>query len=437
MADASDHTTTARPGPGPRPAAPNPLVRLISPLQDFLRTESAGGILLIAAAVVALVWANSPWSGSYRALWDKHLSLGFDGHVLDLSLRHWVNDALMALFFLVVGLEIKREVTGGHLAEWRAAMLPGIAALGGMVVPALVYLAVAGGSHPRGWGVPMATDIALAVGVLAVLGKRVPAAWRAFLLGLAIVDDIGAIVVIAVFYSSGVSLWWLALAVVMIAVAGVVRAMRVQSSLPFWILGTVCWLALHHAGIHPTLAGVAMGLLAPSTPHLEPQHIDIEELTDLSSPHAAHDTSLMARHSVSVVEWMLHRLHPLTSFVIVPLFALANSGIELSSTILADALGSTLTWGIFAGLVLGKPLGIVVSTRLATATRMATPIEEGGGRTVLGVGAAAGIGFTVAMFIAELAFTDRADLAQAKLAILVASVVSGVIAVGLLRRRPG
>lgn len=408
-------------------------MRVLAPLRDFLHTEAAGGALLVVAAVAALAWANSPWSGAYRNLWTSEAGIHIAGHELTLDLRHWVNDGLMALFFLVVGLEIKREVTSGHLAGRRAATLPVAAALGGMIVPALLYVAIAGRTAAHGWGVPMATDIALAVGVMALAGNAVPAALRAFLLGLAVVDDIGAIVVIAVFYSTGVAFGWLAAAAVAVAAVAVVSRLGVHHSLVFVTLGAAIWFALHEGGVHPTLAGVAMGLLAPVTPRIAPELVDVDELNDLSSAENARHTSELARASVSTVEWLEHTLHPWTSYLIVPLFAFANAGIEVSTSSLRAAWGSAITWGIVAGLMVGKPLGVVLASRLAVRGGIADPPEGTSPRQLLGAGNAAGIGFTVAIFIAELAFDDPAQIAEAKLAILVASLLTGVLAFFVLR----
>lgn len=414
----------------------SPVWRALSPLRDFLRTEAAGGMLLVGAAAAALVWANSPWKGSYDSLWNSVASIEIAGHGLSLDLRHWVNDAAMAIFFLVVGLEIKREVTSGHLAGRRAATLPIAAAFGGMAVPALIYLAIAGGTNANGWGVPMATDIALAVGVMTLAGDSVPASLRAFLLGLAVVDDIGAIVVIAIFYSDGVSFTWLAVGVAAVLVTLVVRRGGLQR-LPVYIaLGALLWFALHEAGVHPTIAGVVMGLLTPVAPHRSPDLVDIEELNDLSSIEHARQTMQLAKGSVSTVEWLEHHLHPWTSYLIVPIFALANSGVEVSVSSLEHALGSPITWGVFAGLVAGKPIGVLLTTRLAFATGAADRLANTTRRQYIGAGHAAGIGFTVALFIAELAFEDERDIADAKMAILVASILSGIVAFFVLRQRP-
>lgn len=416
-----------------------PRVRLLSPLRDFLHAEAAGAVLLAVGALAALVWANSPWSGSYDSLWSSRVALDVAGFSLDLDLQHWVNDGLMTLFFLVVGLEIKRELTNGHLAERRAAMLPALAAVGGMVVPALVYLVVAGSVAPRGWAVPVATDIALAVGVLSVAGSRVPAAMRAFLLGLAIVDDIGAIVIIAAFYSTGVMFGWLGVSLCGVASAIVLRRMGVQSIAVYVLIGAVIWLGLYEGGVHPTLAGVMMGLLAPSAPMPRTDLIDGDEVPDVSALESALSARTRARETVSVVEWLEHHLHPWTSLAIVPLFALANSGIHISSDALASAVGSRITWGVFLGLVVGKPLGILLATKIATGTRVADAPQGSTTRQVFGVGSAAGIGFTVAIFITKLAFTDPAQQVDAKIAILMASILSAVVSAAVflagVRRR--
>ena len=414
----------------------SPLVRMLSPLRDFLQTEASGAALLAASALVAMVWANSPWSQSYVRLWASHIDISVAGHVLNLDLHQWINDGLMTVFFLVVGLEIKRELTEGHLASKRSALLPAAAAIGGMVAPALIYLAIAGGSAPRGWAVPVATDIALAIGVLAVAGSRLPASLRAFLLGLAIVDDIGAILIIAAVYSTGVSWSWLLTGALGIVLTVAVRRLGFTSLAVYVPIGAGVWLCLHNAGIHPTIVGVIMGLLAPAVPRLQPDLIDVDELVDLSSFEAARTTSDLARGSISVVEWLQHVLHPWTSYLIVPIFALANSGIELSSAGLRSAFHSPITWGVLTGLVVGKPIGVVFATRIAARAGVADLPDAATGRQLVGVGSAAGIGFTVAIFIAELAFTNTVDRSNAKLAILVASVLAAISATLILTLRP-
>lgn len=386
----------------PRAKSPRAAVAL----REFLQEESAGAVLLAIGAAVALVWANSWWSASYEELWATHVVLEIPGVALDFSLRHWINDGLMTIFFLVVGLEIKRELTVGHLNSRRAATLPAIAALGGMVVPALIYLALSGATEPRGWAIAVATDIALAVGALSVAGSRVPTSLRAFLLALAIVDDIGGIIVIAVAYSKGVALLWL-----LGAAAGIVAVLALQrlgarSPLTYVPIGVWMWFALHEAGVHPTIAGVVMGLLAPAVTYREKPLID----------------------------WLQHALHPVSSFVVVPIFALANSGISVSLDGLRDAAASPVTWGVGVGLVVGKPLGIVLATLLAIRLRVADMPAGASLRQLVGTGVVAGIGFTVAIFITELALVDAVDLANAKLAILLASLAAAALGLLLLVR---
>lgn len=370
-------------------------------LRDFLATESASSILLVGGAVLALLWANSPWSGGYDSLWSHSMSIGSGDFGIQLDLRHWVNDGLMVLFFLVIGLEIKRELTIGHLSGKRAAIVPFAAALGGMVVPALIYLSIAGDEAPRGWGVPIATDIALAVGALTLAGRVVPSSLRAYLLGLAVIDDIGAILVIALFYSSGIGIWWLLVAIAAVASVPFMQRKGVDQLAAYVAVGVVLWYLLLQSGVHPTLAGVAMGVLAP----------------------------------VRVIDQLEFRLHPWTGFVVVPLFALANAGIEISGRTLSDAIGAPIMWAVFLGLVVGKPLGVFMATRYAVQSGFGTAPAGTNRRHLLGAGTAAGIGFTVALFVAELAFEYPKQVEAAKMAILLASIVSGGLSYWLLRHR--
>jgi NhaA family Na+:H+ antiporter len=414
---------------------------VVRPVNRFLHIEASGGILLAAAAAIAVVWANSPWSASYRELWDTVLTLDLGGHAIGLDLRHWINDGLMALFFFVIGLEIRQELTDGQLASVRAAFVPAAGALGGMVVPALIYAAInLGGDGADGWGIPMATDVAFAVGVLALLGSRVPAALKVLLLGLAIVDDIGAIVVIAVFYSDGLDGWWGAAAAAGLLLVVVAQRVRVRF-VPFYaVVGTVVWFATLEAGIHPTIAGVALGLLTPSRPLLPPVDADavageLSSDTDVTAGEVR-DIAFRLREAVPVTERLQDLLHPWTSYVIVPLFALANAGVEISSETVEDAASSPVTLGVIAGLVLGKLVGVTGAMLLAT--------RFGGGRLpdgvttrhVVGMGGIAGIGFTVSIFVAGLAFEDEALVDQAKLGVLAASVLAAAAGSAVLLRAP-
>lgn len=388
--------------------------RLTRPLADFVRQEAGAGMLLVIAAIVAMVWVNSPVGDSYVELWNTTINL--PGDVLDLDLRGWVNDGAMALFFFVVGLEIKREVVEGELRDPRQAALPIIGALGGMIVPAVIYAALnAGGDGSKGWGIPMATDIAIVTGVVALLGRRVPSWIGLFLLALAIADDIGAIIVIALFYSSGVSLVWLGAAGASVVVAFLSR--RALPWVPVCIVaGAICWFALHEAHVHPTLAGVAFGMLTPLIPI---GRRGGEELVD--------DTENSPAGSVSVLEWLEHRLHPWTAYLIVPAFALANAGVRVPADAIGDAFTSSVTWGVVLGLVGGKTIGIASFTLLAVALGIGR--LPGGVRPfhIVAGAALAGIGFTVSLFVAELAFGDDLVGRDARLGVLAGSIVAAAL----------
>ncbi len=375
-------------------------------LREFLHEESAGGIVLVAAVVVALVWANSPWKASYAELWHTDLSISLGSWTLELDLHDWINDGLMAIFFFVVGLEIKREVVQGELRDPRRAALPAIAALGGMVVPALIYLVInAGGPGSHAWGVPMATDIAMAVGVLALLGARIAPSLKLFLLALAIVDDIGAILVIALFYSDSIRLAPFLIAIGLVLLVGLIRLLGVQSVAPYLLLGAAVWVALIESGLHATLTGVILGFMAPTNPSRR-------------GPDG---------EQVSVVVWLEHLLHPWTSFVIVPLFALANAGITLTSEKVADAASSRITIGIVVALVIGKTIGIAGFSWVAHRLRLGLLPDGATWSAIVGVAALGGIGFTVSLFVADLAFDDVVLVDQAKVGILFASVTAAIV----------
>jgi NhaA family Na+:H+ antiporter len=401
--------------------------RLVRPLRDFLHQEASAGLLLVGAAIVALVWANSPWSGSYFDLWGTEAAIEVGGRALDLNLREWINDLAMVLFFFVVGLEIKRELCEGELRDPRQAALPIIAAFGGMIVPATIFaLLNAGGEGSAGWGIPMATDIAIVTGVVALLGSRAPSWLKLFLLALAIVDDIGAILVIAVFYSEGVSFGWLSLALGAIAVAAVIR-----TSVP-WIgiylaLGAVTWFGLHQASVHPTLTGVVFGLLAPIVPRRDTGMIDVAELDERRDARTAAAISKQAKSTVSVVEWLEHRLHPWSAYLVVPVFALANAGIRIPASELGNALTDTVTWGVVLGLVVGKTIGIAGTTLAAVALKIGRLPAGVTPRYVIGAGALGGIGFTVSLFVTELAFGDEAVGTDARLGVLVGSLIAAIV----------
>ena len=391
--------------------------RSISPLRDFLHRESAGGILLLAAAILGLIVANSPISERYFSVLEANFELGSESLYLKLTTLKVINYLLMTIFFLVVGLEIKRELTVGHLASFKKALSPFIAAVGGMAVPAAIYLAIAGREAAQGWGVPVATDIALAVGLLGLMGTAVLPSLRTFLLGLAVIDDIGAILIIAFIYSTGVNLVWLVLALVAVMFILFTRNWIAQKVFAYFILGVILWYGLYRAGVHPTLAGVILGLLTPNVPKQSAREIDIED------------------GSVSVIEWLENKLHPLSTFVIVPLFAFANTGVVISTVALENVFNSRIAWGIFAGLVIGKPVGIFFTLYVAKKIRIGDYPEGANNLDIAATASAAGIGFTVAIFIAQLAFKDAAQADIAVLAVIAASIVSGLMSCALFFTR--
>jgi NhaA family Na+:H+ antiporter len=383
--------------------------QVLDPLAEFLREEAAGGIALVVAAIVAVVWANSPAGDSYISFWDHELTIGAGDLALTEDLRHWVNDGLMALFFFVVGLEIKRELVAGELRERSAATLPAMAAVGGVLLPAGIFLALtAGTEEASGWAIPAATDIAFAVGVLALLGDRVSSGVKLFLLTIAIVDDIIAIAIIALFYADDLSPLWLTVGMGALGLVVVLRRARVTAIAVYAFVGVVAWLAMHESGVHATIAGVALGLLTPARP-------------------------INGRR---VLELLEHRLHPATAFVVVPLFALANAGVDFGGGVLGDALGSRLTWAIVAGLVVGKLLGIAGATLLGLKLGWGTLPDAVSPAQVWGIAALGGIGFTVSLFIAQLAYDAQATVDSAKVGVFAGSLVSGAVgALILLRSR--
>lgn len=387
----------------------------ISPLRDFLNRESSGGLLILLASTLGLIVANSPLSEEYFSILDFHLSLGTDWYLIDLSILKVINYLLMSIFFFVVGLEIKRELTSGHLASIKKAMLPFVAALGGMVVPALIYLSIAGGVAPGGWGVPVATDIALAVGLLTMIGPSVAASLRSFLLALAVIDDIGAILIIAFVYSTGIQFSWLAAGLICIALIAALKKVGVESTLVYSLFAFTLWFTFYKTGIHPTLAGVILGLM---TPNIERRKTKIEDVED---------------GSVSVIEWLEHKFHPASTFVVVPLFAFANTGVVITVDSIQGASQSAVAWGIFFGLVVGKPFGVLLASFAAKRAKIVELPDGVNAPSLLATGSAAGIGFTVAIFIANLAFTDPQLKDIAVLAVIVASVVSALISIALFK----
>ncbi len=420
---------------------------LRAPVQSFIHTEEVGALILLAAAAAAIIWANSPWSDSYFDFW--HTKISFDLHIFALSedLQHLVNDGLMAIFFFVVGLEIKRELLHGELSSVRKASLPVLAAVGGMVVPALAYLAFnSSGDGAVGWGIPMATDIAFAIGVLALLGRRIPVELRVFLLGLAVVDDLGAIAVIAVFYTDTIDWSSLGISLTILAAAALSVRLGIRSMMFYIAAGVSMWYFFLESGVHATLAGVLLATIVPagSARGRDEYATALDDLLHdyrlaMSNGDEEHaeivleEIEQVSRKTEAPLESLEHMIHPWVSLAILPLFALANAGVVITSETLSDAAGSSITIGIVAGLLAGKAIGIFGITWLAIRFGIGQLPASVTLMHVLGVGFLAGIGFTVAIFISGIAFDDPALVDQAKMGIFVASVAAAIIGYALLR----
>ena len=427
-----------------------PVERIVRPFQEFARKQSSGGILLIVATAVALAWANSPWGESYAALWHTRLTVGVGDFSISKDLTHWINDGLMAVFFLVVGLEIKREVLVGELSSARNAALPIAAALGGAVVPALIYLAInAGTEGSAGWGIPMATDIAFALGVLALLGDKAPVALKVFLTALAIVDDIVAVLVIALFYTSEVSWGALGVGAAFLAALVVANLIGVGRTLVYALLGVGLWLCFLLSGVHATIAGVLLALTVPAISFINPgAFLDrsryvldrFEQAGEKGENVLSNEERQAALRALNHAAYKLepplheleHALHPWVVFAIMPLFAFANAGVQLGGGV-GDALTSPVTVGIVAGLVVGKQLGITLFAWLAVKSGLSELPRGVGWRHVYGAGWLAGIGFTMSLFISDLAFSNGELVEAAKLGILAASLVAGAVGWTILR----
>jgi Na+:H+ antiporter, NhaA family len=385
--------------------------QLASGIREFIRLESAAGMLLLLAAVLALVAANSPLSGWYEAFLTAHFGLQLGPLAINKNVLHWINDGLMALFFLVIGCEIKRAMIEGDLSNWRRAALPAIAAAGGMVVPALVYVAANRGdpSALRGWAIPSATDIAFAFAVISLLGKRVPASLRLFLLALAIIDDLGAIVIIAMFYTSELDLLALTGAGIALGLMAALNRLKVTRIAPYALLGLVCWAFVLNSGVHATLAGVATSLLIP----------------------------IRRRDGTSPLQEVEHRLHPWTSFLIMPLFGFANAGLTFADVSLSDLAGG-VAGGAALGLFLGKQIGVFGASAAAIKLRLCERPEGASWLAVYGVSLLAGIGFTMSLFIGTLAWDDGSHAAALRLGVLggsIASAICGLILLTLATRK--
>ena len=419
--------------------------RVGKPVRRFLHVEASGGVVLLLAAIAALIWANSPWSDSYYNFWhtDFELVIGsyhMGGESHHLTLETLVNDALMAIFFFVVGLEIKRELVSGQLKDPKAAALPVIAAIGGMVFPALVYVAFnSSGDASSGWGIPMATDIAFAVGVISLLGNKIGRPLKVFLLSLAIADDIGAIIIIAIFYSSDLSTSWFITALIIMGIIILLRRLHIWY-IPIYIaLGTALWLATFESGVHATIAGVVLGLATPAKPQQTKEEglAALEWLRDKGEniyPVDVRLTAMELRESrVSVAERIESALHPISSFIIIPIFALANAGVNMGDGLLQDAASSPVTWGVGLGLIIGKIFGITFMTWLGMKLPFTNAPSGLNFFSLLGLAATAGIGFTVSLFITNLAFDDMTIINESKIGVLFASVLAGILGLLLLR----
>lgn len=434
-------------------SSPQLFQRVVRPFHQFAHTESAGGIVLLACAALALIWANSPWSGAYFHLWELPLSIRFIDAELSLPLHGWINDGLMTVFFLLVGLEIKREILVGELASLRRAAFPIAAAAGGMIVPALFYVAFNVGEPTlHGWGTPMATDIAFALGILALLGSRVPVSLKVFLTALAIADDIGAVLVIALFYTSAISTTALAVAGGVLLLLVGANASGVRHPAWYVLLGVILWLAVHESGIHATVAGVLLAMTIPARTRINPEEFlarsraALDEFASSEVDSAGHVlTSPAQQETITALEniaedaqapllKMEDKLHTTVAFGIMPLFALANAGVALGGA--GDAMRSPVTLGIIAGLVFGKPLGITLFAWLAARLGIASVPDGISWRHVHGVGWLAGIGFTMSLFIAGLAFGTGTVLDAAKIGIFAASLIAGSVGWFLLTRVP-
>jgi Na+/H+ antiporter NhaA len=398
--------------------------------RQFLRTESGSAFLLIGAAVVALLWANLPLG--YEAFWRTPLSIEFGGAAIDLDLRHWVNDGLMVLFFFSVGLEIAREMTLGELRGLRAIAAPAAAALGGLVVPALLFLAFnAGGEAANAWGIAISTDTAVLLGVLALVGPRCPDQLRVFLLALAIVDDIGAVIAIAVFYTEQVDVLALLLAVVVFLALLGLRYVNFWRTPFYAAIGLVMWVAVLASGVHPSVVGVALGLLVNA---YAPRRQDMRRALSVGktfildpTPERAMAAQAAVVEAVSPNERLQLKIQPWSSYVIVPLFVLANAGVVLSSRTLASAFSSPLTWGIVVGLVVGKPIGVSLGTWLALRTGIGRVPDTLRWGQLFGGAGLSGIGFTVALFVTELALSDELLVSEAKIGILTGSLLAALV----------
>ncbi|HUG13420.1 MAG TPA: Na+/H+ antiporter NhaA [Thermomicrobiales bacterium] len=426
------------------------MARALTPFREFTKTEVSGGIFLFIAAVVALLWANSPWGDSYFDLWHARLEIDLNVYSLEMTLVHWINDGLMVIFFFVVGLEIKREFLVGELSSLRQASLPIAAAAGGAIVPALIYVSLNAGTEGiRGWGVPMATDIAFALGVLALLGSRAPTGLKVFLTALAIADDIIAVLVIAVFYTADLSVMALGVAGIIVMCLVLANRLGVRRPLVYAIFGIALWFAFIESGVHATVAGVLLAVTIPARTRIDADEFLIKSqasldafrassaggasvLTNPEHQSAVYDLESSVEAVQSPMQSLEHALHPWVAFVIVPIFAFANAGVAFGDSF-GDAVTHRIGLGIIIGLIVGKQVGIMLLTFLMVRSGYTTLPHNVGWTQIYGASCLAGIGFTMSLFIADLAFLDSERLDIAKVGILTASVIAGIIGFAILR----
>jgi len=426
-----------------------PIDRVVAPIQRFMHVETTSGIVLFLAAIAAIIAANSPLAEAYNHLWHTVVGFSFGSFKLEMSLHHWINDGLMTLFFFVVGLELKGELTYGELKDPKAASLPILAAAGGMLFPAVIYSMISPSEAVHGWGIPTATDIAFVVGAMTLLGNRVPKALRVMILTLAIADDMGAILVIAIGYSTGVQLPALLLAAGLLGVVYLTARAGVRNILVYCILGVAVWLAFHYSGVHATLAGVALGMLTPARPWIGGDTLSSAALSVgnffSGGPTLEKDEKIqmlrtlqkISKESMSPIERITERLHPWVSFLIMPVFAFANAGVSLDP----GAIGSPVTLAVACGLLFGKPIGVTLFSLIAIKlglSKMPTGVTW---PVLLGGGMLAGIGFTMALFVGNLAFPRNADfLDSAKIGIMAGTLLSalcGMVMITLVSKKQG
>ena len=412
-------------------------------VERFLARETHSGVFLFGATIAAMVWTNSPWFGSYFELWHTSLGIEFGSHIVDLSLIHWINDALMALFFLLIGLEIKRELLVGELSSPRKAAFPIVAAIGGILLPALIYFIVnlQPDGQTNGFGIPMATDIAFAMGFLLILGKRVPVILKVFIVSLAIVDDLGAVIIIALFYSNSIELAYLGYAIIPLAILILLNVTGIRKLWPYLVTGVMLWIMFELSGIHATIAGVILALTIPLRSRINPQQflaLCRTELSIFKECELERKNILLTSEQQNALEAvedaygavqnplvrLEHRLHPISAFLVMPLFALANAGVQISGVNISLLVPTNL--GIILGLMVGKPMGIIGFTYLANRLGWVKKPDNLSWKHIVGAGVLAGVGFTMSLFISHLAFTELSMIESAKVAILICSLVMGL-----------